>query len=93
MLAHAPCSGGRAARELGVGRKTQPLAHLQEAVENIGSGIQPIRDLCRDHGVAEPEFVVSEYWVTTTFRRREERPGHHVGTELEPGRSPAQVSV
>ena len=50
-----------------------------EAVERIGSGIRRIRDLCREHGVAEPLIEVpvcvrrrtgrSDSWVTTTFRR------------------------
>ncbi len=38
-------------------------------VEQIGSGIQRIRDLCRDYGVAEPKFEVSENWVTVAFPR------------------------
>ena len=28
-----------------------------------------IRDLCREHGVAEPLIEVSDSWVTTTFKR------------------------
>ena len=45
------------------------ILHRMVAVERIGSGIRRIRDLCREHGVAEPLIEVSESWVTTTFRR------------------------
>ena len=55
------------------------ILHRMEAVERIGSGIRRIRDLCREHGVAEPLIEVpvcvrrrtgrSDSWVTTTFRR------------------------
>ena len=38
-------------------------------VENIGSGIKRIRDLCREHGVPEPRIDASEHWVTVTFPR------------------------
>jgi len=38
-------------------------------VEQIGSGIKRIRDLCRDYGVAEPGFDVSENWFTVAFPR------------------------
>jgi len=38
-------------------------------VEQVGSGIRRIRQLCLDYDVAEPVFEVSEHWVTTTFRR------------------------
>ncbi len=40
-----------------------------------GTGIRRIRDLCREHGVAEPLIDVSESWVTTMF----ERPTSPVG--------------
>ena len=38
-------------------------------VEKVGSGIKRIRELCRQHGVAEPIIDVSEHWVTVTFPR------------------------
>ncbi len=38
-------------------------------VEQVGSGIKRIREMCRDYGVAEPVIEVSENWVTTTFNR------------------------
>ncbi len=58
------------------------ILHRMEAVENIGSGIRRIRRLCREHGVAEPVFEVSEHWVTTVFPR----PTAQVGTKLGPSR-------
>ena len=36
------------------------LFYRMNLVEQIGSGIQRIRDLCREYGVAEPKFEVSE---------------------------------
>ena len=52
-------------------RRAKISAEL-ERVEKIGSGIRRIRDLCRDHSVAEPLNKVSENWVTTTFARQVE---------------------
>ena len=45
------------------------LLHRMDAVEEIGSGIRRIRELCREYGVAEPTIETSEHWVTTTFPR------------------------
>ena len=45
------------------------MLYRMDVVENIGSGIRRIRQLCREHGVAEPVIDVSEHWVTTTFIR------------------------
>ena len=47
------------------------LLHRMEMVEKIGSGIQRIRNLCREHGVPEPIIEVSDFWITTTFPRLE----------------------
>ena len=58
------------------------MLHRMEAVEKIGSGIRRIRDLCREHGVAEPVIEVSDSWVTTTFKR----PIAQVGTKSGPSR-------
>ncbi len=41
-------------------------------VEQIGSGVRRIRELCRDYGVTEPIIDISEDWVTTTFTRQVE---------------------
>ena len=45
------------------------MLYRMDVVENIGSGIKRIRDLCREHGVTEPTFAVSEHWVAVTFPR------------------------
>ena len=65
---------GMAEPDLGV--KSMPrnpllfgMLYRMDVVENIGSGIKRIRDLCREHGVAEPVIYVSEHWVTVTFPR------------------------
>ena len=52
------------------------MLYRMDVVEQIGSGIRRIRELCREHGVAEPVIEVSEHWVTTTFKR----PPAEVGT-------------
>ncbi len=63
-------------RKADLGAKSMPrnpllfgMLYRMDVVENIGSGIRRIRDLCREHGVAEPIIDVSEHWVTVTFRR------------------------
>ena len=38
-------------------------------VEQIGSGIRRIRQLCRDYDAPEPMIEVSEHWFSTTFIR------------------------
>ena len=40
------------------------LFYRLDLVEQIGSGIRRIRDLCREYGRAKPKFDVSENWVT-----------------------------
>ncbi len=60
------------------------ILHRMEAVENIGSGIRRIRDLCREHGVAEPVIEVSESWVTTIFERPDELAGSRTGAQSRP---------
>ena len=63
-------------READLGAKSMPrnpllfgMLYRMDVVENIGSGIRRIRDLCREHDVAEPVIDVSEHWVTVTFPR------------------------
>ena len=58
------------------------------AVENIGSGIRRIRELCREHGVAEPVIDVSEHWGTTIFFRPTAQAENQVGTKPGPSRNP-----
>ena len=62
--------------EANLGIKSMPrnpllfgMLYRMGVVENIGSGIKRIRELCREHGVAEPTIDVSEHWVTVTFPR------------------------
>ena len=45
------------------------MLYRMGVVENIGSGIKRIHELCREHGVAKPTIDVSEHWVTVTFPR------------------------
>ena len=78
--------------EADLGSKSMPrnpslfgMLYRMDVVENIGSGIKRIRDLCREHGVAEPIIDVSEHWVTVTFPRpvpsAGERDTRQVGRE------------
>ena len=67
-------------REEDLGTKSVPrnsllfgMFYRMGLVEQIGSGIRRIRDLCREYEVPEPRMDVSENWVTTTFLRRVER--------------------
>ena len=53
------------------------MLYRMGVVENIGSGIKRIHELCREHGVAKPTIDVSEHWVTVTFPR----PAGQVKTE------------
>lgn len=53
------------------------------------SGIRRIRDLCQEHGVAEPLIEVSDSWVTTVFRR----PVEQVGTKSAPGCHSSELPV
>lgn len=63
-------------REEDLGTKSVPrnpllfgMFYRMGLVEQIGSGIRRIRQLCLDYGIAEPLIEVSENWVTTTFVR------------------------
>lgn len=58
------------------------MLYRMDVVEQIGSGIRRIRQLCREHEVAEPVIDVSEHWVTTTFFR----PTAQVGSGEEESR-------
>jgi len=58
-------------------------------VEQIGSGIRRIRQMCIDYGVEEPDIEVSESWVTVTFRRPILSGEQH--SEAESGQSQGRV--
>jgi len=45
------------------------MLYRMDVVENIGSGIRRILDLCREHGAPRPTIDVSEHWVTVMFPR------------------------
>ena len=88
-------------REEDLGTKSVPrnpllfgMFYRMGLVEQIGSGIRRIRDLCRDHGVADPLIDVSENWVTTTFVRQvehaEEREIRHAAPQV-PDKYPAST--
>ena len=74
--------------EVDLGTKSVPrnpllfgMLYRMDVVEQIGSGIRRIRQLCREHGVAEPVIDVSEHWVTTTFFRPTAEVGDQIGTK------------
>ncbi|MCP4667636.1 MAG: hypothetical protein GY849_14875 [Deltaproteobacteria bacterium] len=75
------------------------LFYRMNLVEQIGSGIQRIRDMCREHGVDDPKFEISENWVTVTFPRATgEQTGnksapsrHQVGTKSAPSRRQVEM--
>ena len=80
-------------REEDLGTKSVPrnpllfgMLYRMGLVEQIGSGIRRIRQLCRDYEVAEPLINVSENWVTTTFAR----PVEHAA-DRETGHAAPQV--
>ena len=88
-------------REEDLGTKSVPrnpllfgMFYRMGLVEQIGSGIRRIRQLCRDYEVAEPLIDVSENWVTTTFARQvehaEERGTRHVVPQV-PDKYPAST--
>ena len=93
--------------EAALGTKSVPrnpllfgMLYRMRLVEQIGSGIRRIRELCRDHRVAEPVIAVSEDWVTTTFARpaepagtRVRQPGPDIPRVLPPKRSPGASQV
>jgi len=45
------------------------LFYRMNLVEQIGSSIKRIRELCVDYGVADPRFEVSANWVAVVFPR------------------------
>ena len=77
--------------EADLGTKSMPrnpllfgMLYRMDVVEHIGSGVRRIRDLCRDHGVPDPIFDVSEHWMTVTFSRRSDDDGPESRPECEP---------
>ena len=67
-------------REEDLGMKSVPrnpllfgMLHRMGLVEQVGSGIRRMLQLCRDYGVTAPLIDVSECWVTMTFARKTEK--------------------
>ena len=63
-------------REVDLGTRSVPrnlllfgVLYRMGLVEQIGSGIRRIRQLCRDYDAPEPMIDVSEHWFSTTFIR------------------------
>ncbi len=52
-----------------------------DMVEQIGSGVRRIRELCRDYGVPEPQIMPQEDWMTVVFPRDPVKAG--LGEEKE----------
>ena len=57
------------------------MLYRMNAVEQVGSGVRRIREICRDYGVAAPEYEVTESWVTITFARPALKNGVRVKDE------------
>jgi len=57
------------------------MLYRMNAVEQVGSGIRRIREICCDYGITEPEYEISENWVTITFARSKLVDGVRVVTE------------
>ena len=77
--------------EADLGAKSMPrnpllfgMLYRMDAVENIGSGIKRIHDLCREHGVAAPIIDVAEHWVTVTFPRPAAQGDEGTGADGRP---------
>ena len=63
-------------KEEDLGQKSVPrnpllfgMFYRMDLVEQVGSGVTRIRDLCREYDVADPQFHVSDDWVTVVFPR------------------------
>ena len=72
------------------------IFYRMNLVEQIGSGIMRIRDLCQDYGIPEPQFEISENWVTVQFPRTvKELTGQVTGqvTEQVTGQVTEQVGI
>ncbi len=42
-----------------------------DLVEQIGSGIKRIMQLCKDYGVQTPEVFVEDNWITVIFEQEQ----------------------
>ena len=62
------------------------MLHRMGVVEQIGSGIRRILDVCRDHGVPEPTIDAAGQRVTVTFPRPDQ-DGREQDDRPEPGKA------
>ena len=68
------------------------MLYRMDAVEQVGSGVRRIREICRDYGVAEPEYEIKEHWVTMTFKRPKLVNGVRVKDESSPKTSDSRLA-
>jgi len=54
------------------------MLYRMDAVEQVGSGIRRIREICKDYGIAEPVFEIDEHGVTLTLFRPRLKDGVRV---------------
>ncbi len=59
------------------------MLYRMNAVEQVGSGVRRIREICRDYGVPEPDYEINDHWVTMTFKRPELVNGVRVSDETD----------
>ncbi len=45
------------------------MLYRMDAVEQVGSGVHRIREICRDCGAAAPDYEINDHWVTINFKR------------------------
>ena len=55
------------------------MFYRMDLVEQIGSGIKRMRQLCRDYGVQEPVLRIEDNWVTIIFNRGNLQSGRESG--------------
>ena len=54
------------------------MLYRMDAVEQVGSGIRRIREICKEYGTAEPQFEIDEHGITLTFARPKLKDGVRV---------------
>ena len=74
------------------------MLYRMNAVEQVGSGVRRIREICRDYGVAAPDYEINDHWVTMTFQRPKLVNGVRVEQENEglvetPGKTRVKTRV
>ena len=54
------------------------MLYRMDAVEQVGSGVRRIREICKDYGTAEPQFEIDENGITLRFLRPQLKDGVRV---------------